>query len=209
VYDRRSRSTAERQALWMDLASGSGLWYWRGSTTLVQDILNCHECHQHDHDRIFRHANASDTVIFTHRIADAGQHRPSRRHLCSPGHAFVPFYKVEIVGQHPSPCPPTDTEAADRSISSPGPPSGANGFRSEVQSACPNLRSLPNALIRGAINQHHPVQGTECLWHAWHRNRLRWGWPNGDGTCPLCVHKQVEQTAFGSRAHVQCQWDSH
>ena len=95
----------ERRQLWMDLARGSGLWYWRGHTLTVHDLRNCDECDEATRSiRMYERAAAHDTLVIDRRVGDFGQIRPSRRAHCSAGHVIIPFYKVEIVGHGPAHC---------------------------------------------------------------------------------------------------------
>ena len=190
-YD-ESSAPLERHQLWMDLARGSGLWYWRGRALVVNDVLNCAECHHgKNHSVIINHAVASgyETLIFDKRIGDPGQIHPSRSNRCKPGSVVLPFYKTELVGLTPAECPPT-----------PG------ATLAKYESACPNL---PINLANGARKRQtaQPV-GTECLWSAW-SGRLRWGWPSSRGTgerCPICLHTPADRTPHGWRWQTRCNW---
>ena len=199
----------ERDHLWMDLARGSGLWYWRGRTLTANDVLNCAECSSKkrgDHKEIEQYATAShhETLVFRRRVGDAGQTHPMTHRMarCWPGHVYLPFYKVEIVGLLPAPC---DALLASETV-------------------CPNLPTiLYNASAPHHSTPRHAPTGTECLFSAWNRTRLRWGWPgarkvlpDGQGSCPHCTHERVTGPngtasllnggAAGFR--IKCQWRS-
>jgi hypothetical protein len=184
----------------MDEARGSGLWYWLGRTLTVPDVRNCVECGS-AHAVIFQHAAATEheSIIFSHRIGDNAQTLPTRVHpRCAPGHSYLPFYKVEIVGLRPEPC--SSTASTNGTLRHEKAISGSAGG-----SVCPNL---PDVLSN--LHPTHPPEGTECMWSAWNRSRLRWGWPEDSegAVCPSCTHQRVEKIDQGYRYHIGCRWQS-